>query len=220
MFQGPIFEDRQDAGRLLAERLEPYRDEAPVVLGLPRGGVVLGYEIARALDAPLDVVVARKVGAPGHEELGVGAVAPGVTLADERTLYVLDIDRETFEALAARAREEMSLLLRLYRGEAGLPDVEGKTAILVDDGLATGVTATAAAHAVRQLKPKRLVLAAAVCARETARSIRGLVDDLVCLSMPHAFGAVGLWYRDFRQVTDAEVLALLEKARLFDDAMH
>src|SRR5690606_33435658 len=108
---------RQGARRECAVRLEPCRDEEPIVLGLPRGGVVLGYEIARALDAPLDVVVARKVGAPGHQELGIGAVAPGVTLADERALYALDIDRETFEALAAEARREMDRRLLLYRGE-------------------------------------------------------------------------------------------------------
>jgi putative phosphoribosyl transferase len=209
----PSFEDRHDAGRRLAERLARYRDEHPIVLALPRGGVVLGYEVARALDAPLDVVVARKVGTPGHPELGIGAVAPGVTLADARALAALGLTREAFETLAAHARAEMSRRLQRYHGSDALPDVAGRTVIVVDDGLATGVTAAAALHAVRRGNPRRVVLAAGVCARETVEALRGLADDVVCAAIPEPLYAVGQHYRDFAQTTDEEVLAFLARAR-------
>jgi putative phosphoribosyl transferase len=208
------FINRFDAGRQLARRLEKYRDENPIVLGLPRGGVVLGYPIAEALDAPLDVIVARKVGAPMQPELGIGAVAPGITLADRETIRYLGITDEEFESLAEAERAEMRRRLRTYRGSDELPDLHGRTAILVDDGLATGVTATAAVHALRALEPRRVVLAVGVCALPTAEALSDLVDDLVCIAMPDPFYAVGMWYTDFSQTTDEEVIDLLEQARL------
>lgn len=209
-----VFADRAEAGRRLAKKLGALRHESPVVLALPRGGVVLGYEIARALDAPLDVIVARKVGAPRQPELGIGAVAPGgVTLVDERTTAALGITEDEFEALAERARAEMGRRLRRYRGGEAFPDLAGRTAILVDDGLATGVTATAAVHALRRLHPRRIVLAVGVCALQTAEALTSLVDDLICLAIPEPFRAVGLWYDDFTQVSDEEVIDLLERAR-------
>lgn len=212
--EAAVFEDRTDAGRQLAEALEPYRNENPLVLGLPRGGVVLGYEIARALDAPLDVFVARKIGAPAQPELGIGAVAPGgITLVDQPTADTLGVTDEELRALADEERQEMNRRLRRYRGSEDPPDVRGRTVILVDDGLATGATATAAIHALRHLEPRRIVLAIAVCALRTADALRNEVDDLVCVATPEPFRAVGLWYRDFSQTTDEEVIDLLRKAR-------
>lgn len=209
-----IFEDRQDAGRRLADQLEQYRDQNPIVLGLPRGGVVVGYEIAQALEAPLDVIVARKLGAPMQPELGIGAVAPGgIMLIDESTIQALGLTENDIARVAAQERQEMERRLRRYRHEPGLPDVAGRTVILVDDGLATGVTAFAAIRAVRQGKPARIVLAVAVCALETAEAIRREVDDLVCVSVPERFRAVGLWYRQFEQNTDEQVIQLLDRAR-------
>ena len=218
MLDGPLFDDRHDAGRQLAARLDDYRDEDPVVLGLARGGVVLGYEVARSLGAPLDVVVVCKVGAPGKPELGVGAVAPGVALADEHALHLLGLNGEAFEACAAEARQELDRRLKRYRGEAGLPDIAGRTVIVVDDGLATGLSARAAVEALRQRQPARIVLAVAVCAPRTADALAALVDDVVSLARPERFVAVGLWYRDFGQTTDEEVLDLLERARAAADS--
>lgn len=212
--ESSVFDDRADAGRRLADNLEVYRDQNPIVLALPRGGVVLGYEIARALDAPLDVFVARKIGAPAQPELGIGAVAPGgVTLVDREALQIMNVTDEELQALAEEEREEMNRRLRRYRGSEDVPDVRGRTVILVDDGLATGATATAAIHALRHLEPRRIVLAIAVCAPQTADALRGEVDDLVCVAAPEPFHAVGLWYRDFSQTTDDEVVDLLRRAR-------
>jgi predicted phosphoribosyltransferase len=208
-----VFDDRVDAGRQLAERLSQFKDDNPIVLALPRGGVVVGYEIARALDAPLDVIVARKLGAPGQEELGIGAIAPGgVRVVDEEALRWLGITEARLQNVTERETEEMERRLRHYRGDRPLPDVQGRTAILVDDGLATGVTARAAIRSLRLQKPRRLVLAVPVCASETAERLRSEVDDLVCVSVPRYFRAVGIWYRDFAQTSDEEVVDLLKRA--------
>lgn len=208
-----IFEDRADAGRLLARELLHYKKEYPIVLALPRGGVVVGYEIARTLDAPLDVIVARKLGAPGHEELGIGAIAPGgVRVLDEAAVEWLGITDARLQRVTERETEEMNRRLRLYRGDRPLTDVRDRTAILVDDGLATGVTARAAILYLRQQQPRRLILAIPVCASETAERLREEVDDFVCASTPPYFRAVGLWYRNFAQTTDQEVIDLLDRA--------
>ena len=208
-----LFEDRRDAGRQLAERLERYREKDVIILALPRGGVPVAYEIARALQAPLDVIVARKLGAPMQPELGIGAIAPGgVMLLDECTINALGLTEADLAPVVRQEREEMGRRLNRYRGD-GLPDVEGRTVILVDDGLATGVTAAAAIHAVRRLGPEAIVLAVPVCARETATALADEVEELVCVSTPEQFIAVGLWYGDFEQTDDAEVIELLEEAR-------
>ncbi|MCW3097681.1 MAG: phosphoribosyltransferase [Chthonomonadaceae bacterium] len=208
-----IFEDRTDAGRFLAGKLTVYKQEDPIVLALPRGGVVVGYEIARALNAPLDVIVARKLGAPGHEELGIGAIAPGdVRVLDERTIHWLGITDEQLQRVIAKETLEMNRRLRLYRGDRPLPEVRDKTVILVDDGLATGVTAQAAILSLRRQQPRRLIVAIPVCAPETAERLRTEVDELTCLSTPAEFRAVGLWYRRFEQTTDQEVIDLLARA--------
>lgn len=211
--EGLIFEDRVDAGRLLAQKLLKYKEEDPLILALPRGGVVVGYEVARALNAPLDVIVARKLGAPGQEELGIGAIAPGgIRVLDEQAVEWLDITDAQLQRVTARETAEMNRRLRLYRGDRPLPDVRGRTVILVDDGLATGVTARAAVAFLHRQQPRRLIVAIPVCASETADRIRAEVDDLVCASIPPHFRAVGIWYRSFDQTTDQEVIDLLESA--------
>jgi putative phosphoribosyl transferase len=208
-----VFEDRAEAGRLLAEKLLRFRNENPLVLALPRGGVVVGYEVARRLHAPLDVVIARKLGAPGHEELGIGAIAPGgVLVLDERATQILGITRAQLQKVIAKETKEMNRRLQLYRGDRPPPSVEQRTVILVDDGLATGVTARAAILSVKQQNPRRLIVAIPVCASETAGRLRDEVDELICDVMPADFRAVGLWYHRFEQTTDDEVIDLLTRA--------
>ena len=208
------FEDREGAGQQLAELLLRYTDENPIVLALPRGGVPVGYEIARALKAPLDVFIARKLGAPGRRELGIGAVAQGgVRIINERTVQALGIPEEYIERVAAEETAEIKRRLRLLRGDRPEPEVRGRTVILVDDGIATGVTAWAAIRALRRRAPRHLVLAVPVCAPQTAEAIRPEVDDLVCLKAPSDLMAIGFWYLNFEQVSDQEVIELLEDAQ-------
>ena len=209
-----LFEDRGDAGRRLAGRLKPYADERPVVFALPRGGVPVGVEVSRSLNATLEVIVARKLGAPDQPEFGIGAVAPGgVRILNERVVRALGIPEDYLDRVSARESEEAERRLRLFRSDRPYPDLRMRTAILVDDGLATGVTARAALLALRRLEPGRLVLAVPVCAPQTAELLRPETDGLICLLMPDDLGAVGLWYRNFEQVPDEEVVRLLEEAR-------
>jgi predicted phosphoribosyltransferase len=214
LYGGPPFEDREDAGRRLAERLTRYRDERPVVFALPRGGVPVGYEISRSLGAPLDVFVSRKLGAPGQPEFGIGAVAPGgVRVLNGNVVERLGIPDDYLEAVTRKELAEVERRLRHFRGDRPEPEVRDRTVILVDDGLATGVTARAAVEALRRLGPRRLILAAPVCAAQTAGLIGPEVDELVCLETPSDLGAIGFWYRDFSQTSDEEVIELLERAR-------
>ncbi|MGH3090016.1 MAG: phosphoribosyltransferase [Rubrobacteraceae bacterium] len=211
---GRPFEDRRDAGRRLAERLEGYRNESAVVFALPRGGVPVGAEVSRALNAPLEVLVARKLGAPGQPEFGIGAVATGgVRVLNEIAVERLGIPDDYLAEITRRETAEVERRLRQFRGDRPEPEVEGRTAILVDDGLATGVTARAAIKALRERSPERLVLAVPVCAAQTEGMIRPEVDEMVCLDTPSDLGAIGFWYRDFEQVSDEEVIELLEAAR-------
>ena len=211
---GPPFRDRRDAGGKLALALERYRGEGPVVFALPRGGVPVGYEVARALGAPLDVLVARKLGAPDQPEFGIGAVAPGgVRVLNEYAVGRLGIPAEYLDRITARETAEVERRLRHFRGDRPETPVAGRTAILVDDGLATGVTARAAVESLRLGGPGRLVLAVPVCAAQTAERLRPEVDDLVCLLCPPDLGAIGFWYVNFDQTGDEEVVALLEEAR-------
>ncbi len=208
------FRNRHNAGRRLAERLARYRDENPVVLALPRGGVPVGYEISRSLDAPLDIFIARKLGAPGRPELGIGAVAQGgLRVLNADAIRALGIPKEHIERVAKRETAEIERRLGLLRGESPEPEVRGRTAILVDDGLATGVTARAAIEALRRRAPRRLVLAVPVCAAPSAELLRPEVDDLICLKTPSGPTAISLWYRNFEQVPDEEVIKLLKDAR-------
>lgn len=209
-----LFEDRGDAGRQLAERLAPYAEERPMVFALPRGGVPVGKEVSRFLGAPLEVIVSRKLGAPGQPEFGIGAVAPGgVRVLNERAVRALGIEEGYLEMISTRELAEAERRLKLFRGDRPYPDLEGRTAILVDDGLATGVTARAALLALRRMNPRRLVLAVPVCAVQTAELLRPETDDLICLLAPANLEAVGLWYRNFEQTSDEEVVRLLEEAQ-------
>ena len=204
-----IFQDRYDAGRRLAEALEQYRDEDPIILGLPRGGVVVGYEIARALDAPLDVLVVRKLGAPGTEEFAIGAMAAGATLLSRELVTGLGIPQDYLARVIAREADEMARRERVYRGNRTPLEVKGRTVILVDDGLATGATAQAAVQSVRRRGPKKIVFAAPTCSPEGAAALERVADAVVCLDCPLYFGAVGNWYRNFPPTSDAEVIECL-----------
>jgi len=214
IFGFPPFKDRRDAGRRLAGKLSRFKDERPVVFALPRGGVPVGYEISRALGAPLDVFVSRKLGAPGQPEFGIGAVATGgVRVLNEEVVRRLGIPDDYVEYITERETAEVERRLRYFKGDRPEPDVGGRTAILVDDGLATGVTARAAVEALRRRGPARIVLAVPVCAAQTAEYFRSGVDELVCLEFPTNLGAIGFWYRNFDQTSDEEVVELLERAR-------
>jgi len=208
------FRDRRDAGRLLAAKLGAYAGRPDVlVLALPRGGVPVAYEVARALSAPLDVFLVRKLGVPGHEELAMGAVATGmVRVLNDQIVRGLRIPNEVIDAVAAREQEELARRERLYRGNRPPPDVRGRTVILVDDGLATGATMLAAVKALRQQQPSRIVVAVPIAAPETCEQLGAEVDDIICAVTPEPFYAVGLWYEDFSQTTDDEVRDLLARS--------
>ncbi|HTL75221.1 MAG TPA: phosphoribosyltransferase [Casimicrobiaceae bacterium] len=207
------FVDRRQAGQFLAQRLAGYRDDASViVLALPRGGVPVAFEVARALDAPLDVFIVRKLGLPGHEEFAMGAIATGEVMVMNPDLTNAGIPQATIDAVAARERVELARRERLYRGDRPPVAIADRTVILVDDGLATGSTMLAAATAVRRQRPRRTIVAVPVAAAETCRALRRIVDDVVCATTPEPFMAVGAWYDDFRQVSDDEVHALLDAA--------
>lgn len=208
------FQNRIGAGRQLAARLLPYAGrEDLLVLGLPRGGVPVAFEIAMALDAPLDVFIVRKLGLPGHEEFGVGAIASGdVRVVDESVLRAYDVDLEALERITVRERLELERRERLYRDDRSFPAIEDRVVILVDDGLATGSTMRAAIAALRKKGPSKIVIAVPVGARETCTAMAELVDEVVCLETPEPFYAVGLWYDDFEQTDDAEVHELLDRA--------
>jgi putative phosphoribosyl transferase len=208
------FRNRIDAGRQLAARLVPYAGREDVlVLGLPRGGVPVAFEIAMALDAPLDVFIVRKLGLPGHEEFGIGAIASGnVRVVDEAVLRTYDVDPDALEHITDRERLELERRERRYRDDRDLPTIEDRVVILVDDGLATGSTMRAAITALRMKRPSKIVVAVPVGARETCTAVATLVDEVICLETPEPFYAVGLWYEDFEQTDDAEVHELLERA--------
>ena len=195
-----LFRDRADAGR-----------GDVTVLALPRGGVPVGYEVALALGAPLDVFLVRKLGVPGQEELAMGAIATGgVRVVNDAVVEELGIAPDVIEAVAAREQEELERRERAYRGERPAPDVSGRVVILVDDGLATGSTMRAAARALRKLGPARIVVAVPVAPREACAALRPEADEVVCAETPESFKGVGRWYDDFSQTTDEEVRALLQ----------
>jgi len=210
-----IFRDRKDAGRRLATRMTEYAGRPEVlVLALPRGGVPVAFEVALSLGAPLDIFLVRKLGVPGQEELAMGAIATGgLRVVNDSVVRHLDIAPELIDAVAAREQGELERRERAYRDERPAPDVRGRTVILVDDGLATGSTMRAAALALRQQGPARVVVAVPVASREACEEFRGEVDDIVCASTPEPFMGVGRWYEDFSQTTDEEVRSLLARAR-------
>ena len=209
-----MFKNRREAGRLLARKLSAYTGQPDViVLALPRGGVPVAYEVARELQAPLDVFVVRKLGMPGHEEFAIGAVASG-GLVVRRPLLIeaYQIPEKIVERIEAREREELERRETVY-GRGDSLDVEGKTVILVDDGLATGSTMHAAVLALRKARPARIVVAVPVASPEAFEGLRAEADAVFALATPRHFRAVGEWYDDFRQTTDQEVVALLELGR-------
>jgi putative phosphoribosyl transferase len=207
------FRDRHAAGRVLAELLGDYKGRDDVlVLALPRGGVPVGYEIAHALVAPLDVFVVRKLGYPGHEEYAMGAIASGgVQVFNPEA--VDGFSELQLKSIVARERAELARREALYRGAKPPLDVHGRTVIVVDDGLATGATMRAAVAALRQHEPARLVVAVPVGAEDTCRQLQAEADEVVCAATPYPFRAVGLWYREFAQTSDEEVRQLLDEAQ-------
>ncbi|HZE71792.1 MAG TPA: phosphoribosyltransferase [Pyrinomonadaceae bacterium] len=209
-----IYRNRSDAGKYLARQLATYADrDDVVVLALPRGGVPVAYEVAKALHAPLDIFLVRKLGVPGREELAMGAIATGgVQVLNKNVVDELGIPPAVIEAVAANELQELKRRDHAYRGNRPAPEVKGKTVILVDDGLATGSTMRAAVAALRQQKPARIVVAVPVSAPETCDEYRMGVDEIVCAITPEPFYGVGQWYQDFTQTTDEEVRQLLEKS--------
>lgn len=214
-----IFTDRREAGRALAVALEPLRFADPVVLALPRGGVPVGYEVAKALGAPLDVLFVRKIGAPGHEEYGVGALVDGSSpqiVIDQRAAQLAGASAEYIQRQVTRQLAEIERRRNLYRtGPA--PDLRGRTVIVVDDGIATGGTVRAALKALAAANAERVILAVPIAPIDVLQSLRELCDEVVCLATPDPFYAVGRHYLNFTQTSDEEVIQLLQAAKMVAD---
>ena len=207
-----IYKDRKHAGKKLADKLQHYRDKADViVLGLPRGGVTVACEIAKALHCPLDILIVRKIGFPGRPELAAGAVSEtGTVVINEDIVSVYGVSREYLERETARQKEEIARRIDLYRGGKGIPSRAGKTVILVDDGVATGATIKAAISTLTEERIAKLVVALPVASQDAEQEIATMVDELICLQTPAGFMAVGNYYHDFTQVEDEDVLAMLK----------
>ncbi|WP_022947424.1 phosphoribosyltransferase [Methylohalobius crimeensis] len=210
-----FFTNREEAGRLLAARLEKFRDRNPVILALPRGGLPVGYEIATTLDAPLDIILVRKIGAPGSPELAAGAVVDGdhpELILNQEVISILNIPDDFLEDRKKQQLIEIERRRELYL--AGRPpiSVEDRTAIVVDDGVATGSTVRAAVHALKRRKPKQVVIAVPVAPPETARQLAQEADEVICLDTPDPFYAIGVFYQDFAQLTDEDVIHILKMA--------
>jgi predicted phosphoribosyltransferase len=208
------FEDRIDAGRKLAAALTSYKDKAPAILALPRGGVPVAAEIATALAAPLDLILVRKIGVPGNRELAMGAVVDGATpivVRNEDIIQLIGITESEFKAVCDRELEEIDRRRVRYLGGRERVNLAGRTAIVVDDGIATGATMRAALQATRMRNPDKLILAVPVAPTDTLATLRKEVDDLICLEDHEAFGAIGYYYLDFSQITDEEVIETLKK---------
>jgi putative phosphoribosyl transferase len=207
------FRNRTEAGRLLARKLTQYANRPDaIVLGLPRGGVPVAFEVATALNVPLDICLVRKLGVPGHQELAMGAIAfGGVQVLDRDVLAWLRITEQTIGKVAAQELQELQRRDRVYRGDRAQPQLCDRVVILVDDGLATGSTMRAAIEVVKTQQPQRIVVAIPVAPPETYQKLRTEVDEVVCLMTPPSFYAIGMWYEDFAQTTDAQVCELLRK---------
>lgn len=208
-----IFKDRREAGQKLAEKLLEYRDDNPIILALPRGGVPVGYEVAERLNASLDTIVARKLGAPGNPEFGLGAIAPNeVLVLNTETLRSLGLQRRDLDETIKQEKLEMGRRIAKYRSGKWSRNASRETIIVVDDGLATGVTARAALESVKlSYEPKKLIFAAPVCAQSSLKSLETSADKVVCVNEPEDLMAIGEWYENFPQTSDEEVLSYLNK---------
>ncbi len=207
-----LFKDRIEAGRMLGEELKKLKIENPVVLAMPRGGVPVGFEIAKILNASLDVIIARKIGAPNQKELGIGAIAEDdIKVWDQEILNVVKPQKAILNKIVKTEQKELERRKNLYRDGKPIIRLRGKTVILVDDGVATGITAVATINAIRKLKPKKIIFAAPTCAKDSVLHLKPLVDDFLCLITPSEFQSVGQWYDNFEQVTDEEVKDILKK---------
>ncbi len=209
-----VLPNRTEAGRLLAKKLTAYANRSDVlVLGLPRGGVPVAFEVAKALNLPLDICLVRKLGVPGHKELAMGAIAMGgVMVLNDEVIKWRRISRQAIDAVARRERLELRRRDRLYRGDRPIPDLRNRTVILIDDGIATGSTLRAAIAALRKLQPKSIVVAVPVAPPSTCNQLQAEVDEVVCLRTPEPLSSISLWYEDFSQTTDEEVRRLLARA--------
>lgn len=208
-----VFEDRREAGRLLADELIQFIDDDTIILALPRGGVPVAYEIALKFALPLSIIVARKIGAPHNPEFGVGAISENNTVVlDETILKTFGFDSDSLKQEIVREERELKRRIEMYRDGETLNDIEGSTIFLIDDGLATGITAEAAIKAVRKLKPKKIIFAAPVCAEESVDRLEKYADEVVCSTLPINLKSIGLYYKDFGQIEDREVVGILKKA--------
>lgn len=209
-----LFKDRVDAGKKLAKRLENFAGRKDViVLALPRGGVPIAFEVAKAINAPLDVFLVRKLGMPGQEEFAMGAIAPGgIRVRNEDVIRYGKISDETIEAVAQKENQELDRRMSEYRGTRPFPELDGRSVILVDDGLATGATMRAAVKAVKSLNPAKVIVAVPVGAMETCSEFEFEVDETICMETPRSLSAIGVWYDDFSQTSDQEVRDYLAQA--------
>lgn len=209
------FEDRVDAGQILANRLSKYADQKPLVLGLPRGGVPVAFEVAKALKAPLDVYIVRKLGVPGQEELAMGAIATGdVRVLNQGVIDALQISEEAIETETSKEKEELKRREALYRRGRPTLDVTNRTVLLIDDGIATGSTIKAAIAALKKQKAGRIIIGVPVAPPSMIEELKKEVDEVVCVSAPEFFIAISLWYDEFPQISDDEVRELMEKAEM------
>ncbi len=209
-----VFANREEAGKRLAEMLMNYKSDDTIVLAIPRGGVIVGYEVAKALGKPLDITLPRKIGAPDNPELAIGAISEdGSTFYDEFLINLLGVSSDYMRQKEKEETQAIKERMHEFRGDRPLPSLEGKVVILVDDGLATGFTAKAAINSIKKRDPKKLVLAVPVAPRETAEELSSQVDNMIVIEEPEPFFAVGQGYEDFSQTTDEEVKRLLDKAR-------
>lgn len=207
-----LFKNRKTAGEQLAQALEKYRDKDAIVLGIPRGGVVVAAEAARILGAQLDVIIPRKIGAPQNPEVAIGAVTQdGTVIKDEVMMNLLGVSDSHLQAMAERVSGEITRRAMAYRGNRHGAELHNKTVLVIDDGIATGFTVKAALESVRSARPQRLVLAVPVASAESITALRELVDEVVCLYEPEQFYAVGQFYADFEQTSDREVIDLLDR---------
>jgi putative phosphoribosyl transferase len=212
-----FFKDRLDAGRKLAKKLSKYANRSDIlILGLPRGGVPVAFEVAKELNVKMDVFVVRKLGVPGNEELAMGAIASdNIIVLNEDVVRSFQISKQVIDAVAARELRELERRERIFRGKRPKPNISGSTVILIDDGLATGATMSAAVSAVKTRNPTKIVIAVPTGAPDTCRSFEGKVDEIICVATPEPFYGVGAWYEDFSQTTDEEVCEFLDKAANF-----